>query len=390
MINYYSILEVPESATQSEIKAAFKRLAVCFHPDKHSGNPEMEERFKEVNQAYQVLSNPYEKARYDLQMQYGQSTSYYAPPQPPPRPPRPKNYRPRYKEPEINWKENWIATGYAFAFTFIMAAIVMTGITIKNYIDEKNLEELLTKRRNLFEEAQGKYRVGQVDDAMITLNSLGNFMEQEQDMETYKEKLLESFIYEAEHHYNRGIYEDAIYYYELIENYAPRNPLPLKEHLAMSYRKAGQPDRCLKVIKELLIVNYRKMELYLLMAEIERDDLNDIEDARRYFEVASDLAIERYKAIYGEAYPLMITARSLPDAHYHLYTGLADIYLQTKAYDRAVKATKWNINVWPDSVQNYVIAAKGYAMTNRSRQACEKLTEARSLGFAAKVNFNCP
>ncbi len=70
MTNYYHVLGLSENATQAEIKAAFKRQAVKFHPDKHPGKPEMEEKFKEVNQAYQTLSDQYEKARYDLKLKY--------------------------------------------------------------------------------------------------------------------------------------------------------------------------------------------------------------------------------------------------------------------------------------------------------------------------------
>ena len=63
MVNYYHVLGLTEEASPQEIKAAFKRLAVKYHPDKHPNRPEMEEKFKEINQAHQVLSDPYEKTR---------------------------------------------------------------------------------------------------------------------------------------------------------------------------------------------------------------------------------------------------------------------------------------------------------------------------------------
>ena len=68
--NYYTVLEVNPSATVPEIKAAYKRLARQYHPDKHQGNPVFEEKFKEVNEAYQVLSNEKRRALYDWQLQY--------------------------------------------------------------------------------------------------------------------------------------------------------------------------------------------------------------------------------------------------------------------------------------------------------------------------------
>ena len=71
MINYYEILGISKSASDADIKAAFKKKAVQYHPDKNDGDPESEELFKQVNAAYQILSNSYEKARYDLKLKFG-------------------------------------------------------------------------------------------------------------------------------------------------------------------------------------------------------------------------------------------------------------------------------------------------------------------------------
>ncbi|OGI22314.1 MAG: molecular chaperone DnaJ [Candidatus Moranbacteria bacterium RIFCSPHIGHO2_01_FULL_55_24] len=65
--DYYAVLGVSKGASQDEIKKAFRKLAHQYHPDKGNGN---EEKFKEINEAYQVLSNPEKRHQYD---QFGQS-----------------------------------------------------------------------------------------------------------------------------------------------------------------------------------------------------------------------------------------------------------------------------------------------------------------------------
>ncbi|MEO1429496.1 MAG: DnaJ C-terminal domain-containing protein [Cyanobacteria bacterium J06632_19] len=67
--DYYQILGVNKSATQEDIKKAFRKLARKYHPDVNQGNKEAEARFKEVNEAYEVLSDPEKRQKYD---QFGQ------------------------------------------------------------------------------------------------------------------------------------------------------------------------------------------------------------------------------------------------------------------------------------------------------------------------------
>ncbi len=68
--DYYEILGVGKSATQDEIKKAYRKLAMQYHPDRNPGNKEAEEKFKEAAEAYEVLSNDEKRAKYD---RYGHS-----------------------------------------------------------------------------------------------------------------------------------------------------------------------------------------------------------------------------------------------------------------------------------------------------------------------------
>ncbi|MCY6959706.1 molecular chaperone DnaJ [Clostridium brassicae] len=63
--DYYKVLGISNGASEDEIKKAYRKLAMKYHPDRNPGDKEAEEKFKDINEAYQVLSDPEKKSQYD-------------------------------------------------------------------------------------------------------------------------------------------------------------------------------------------------------------------------------------------------------------------------------------------------------------------------------------
>ena len=73
--DYYDVLGVAKGADADEIKKAYRKMAIKYHPDKNQGDKAAEDKFKEAAEAYEVLSNPEKRQRYD---QFGHAANAHS------------------------------------------------------------------------------------------------------------------------------------------------------------------------------------------------------------------------------------------------------------------------------------------------------------------------
>lgn len=390
MVNYYHVLGLTENATPEEVKSAFKKLAVKYHPDKHPGRPEMEEKFKEINEAHQILSDPYEKARFDLKLKYQQfSNTQKRPYHYPGQSGRYKRPNPRYYGTKVDYKQNAIATAYAFGITFLVAIIVMTGVWAKKSYDGHKREARLAERRAIYEKARNEFENGQFLTAFELMSPLKYFDVRERDMKEFKESMVDEIVKIGDEAFEKTKFMDAISHYELALEFKSLKPYyEQKKNLAIAYEQIGEPEKALEILDAFLVNGYEIIESLVKIAVIQRDQ-NNLQESLDHFLIAHRLAIKRYKASFGEAYPLVIKEEYVPKSHFYLYAGLADLYLRLDDTEMAIKASDWNKYVWPDSTAAYITTAEAYLELNDRDKACLEYSQAMQRGWSGELPITC-
>lgn len=391
MKNYYQILGIPTTATEDQIKNAYKVLAVQLHPDKHMGDKGMEERFKEVNEAHQILSDSYKRAQFDLELHYknfpssqSQKTSHTPPPYE-------YKYSPRYNYPDVrrSYKGNFKSTTYAFGITLLIALATMGVMGIHRAYLQDEYEKLLIERRILFDEAQELYSNNQMKESLVLIADLAPFKTGEEDMQAFRSRKLEEFIFKGEAFYTAEDFEQAIRYYELVNQFSPYRPKAMKAHLAMSYRFVDKPYESLRLFAELIKDNYQVISTLVQIAEVYREELDDNYSSRNYLELARDAAIKQYRNRFGKAYSVVITSDFIPYDHYYLFEDLANIYNTMGDPASSIGTTNWMKRVWPDSASSYFIAGKSHELNKNNVQACGQYQLAIFLGHPYALPLTC-
>jgi len=159
MKNYYEILQIENFATDGEIKKSFRQLAIKYHPDKNKGRKDFEEKFKEIANAYEILTDPIKKRDFDFRLsQHDQNkrttgttrTNYSEPKQPT----NTKSQKEEKKEEGSKASIFWIIAIVIFIIYLISSSNSDNKTTTGNSKADKELEK---------KENAKKPRTGEID-----------------------------------------------------------------------------------------------------------------------------------------------------------------------------------------------------------------------------------
>ncbi|MTI21669.1 hypothetical protein E1176_11615 [Fulvivirga sp. RKSG066] len=409
MLNYYQILGISKSATHSEIKSAFKRLALKYHPDKNPENTAAEEYFKQVNEAYQILSDEDKRKRYDFLLSYSsaQSTTTFTQHRPA-RPGQPKkeksvydrygayNWRtaPKYKEaPTYKVDKNYfkIQVITLGAMILLSVAIIAMNKFWAHMEDQKKLkiaqqnEAALNEAQQLFDE--GKYRLA--IDQIIQLDQKNPF---ESTFYNEKERMITTLWNSASSSYQQALYEDAITKLEVVKDY--ERPMKLKtwNMLAEAYYRLADYEKALMALDRVFERDKNNMRLVVRMARIYNKNLNNPEKALVYYDEAKLLFKELQSSTYGEAFELIVKPNSLPDFYHELFQERARLNLKTRNYEEAMTDYNWAIFLRPAIAENYFMRASCKRNLGLNERACldwQRALERGHLQSRSELNKYC-
>ena len=390
MVDFYQILGVPQSVGSTRIKEAFKRLALTYHPDKNPGNSFAEEKFKQVNEAYQTLSNPEKKAKYDLIFQYssrstvsnqppytyssqasGYSKPFYRPFQAKPNP---------YGRYEFGWTyfKNQIL---AFSFVFIVAIFVFAFQAFYNRQVEIAKEQKAQIMKEKYEYAMILFDDGWYKPSLDSIINLIKEFPGEYQLRHQREEMIKAVEYVAENQLRNRDYQSAINNFRIVDEFQTYTNFNTQYYIAKSYQGMGNYQEAANVLEFMLITDYQNIELKVELATLYREVLGQPDKALQYLASAKDKIKQIMEITYGKAYEIVANPRNTPDSYYDVYFNSGLTNQKLDEHEEAIKDFNWAIFFRPNNPASYHFRGLSFIDRNRRDRACNDWVKSVQLGL---------
>jgi len=351
-LNYYALLGLKRTATQPEIKAAYKKLALQYHPDKHQGNTYFEEQFKQVNAAYQILSNPNKRYLYDQKLelvarqqraqQYAQTT-YQQTRQRPPASVRERYYRPIKRKQQFTRRDWQITIGF-------FAALFLISLLIKLVMDNVTAHKRIHNADTFMEQQQWSSAHSMLSEAI-------NF--QPKYVDAYRKR---GFI-------NQTVYKDyraALSDYNAALEFSQTPVAETYFRRGECYAQLHQYAAAEKDFTRTINLNKDFRQAYFKRGEVRLLDLN------KWTEAVADLSTYLEK-------PRQISEMNKA----LLYRGFAFYLLDN--YEAAMKDYHHALETDIRNGRLYYLLGKAEEATNQKAAACGHFNQAFDLGYEPSV-----
>ncbi len=411
MRTHYHVLGVSSSSSSEEIKAAYKRLAIQYHPDKNLEDKSAEEKFKEVNNSYQVLSDPQKKSNYDFIIAFQLSTnadanstysyagssysspyteSSYSEQEAASTYKRTAYSRRRYsKEKEERIAMIWVAVFLGAVFFMVIGAGA-----ISSFKEEQHQQAISEKKLEIFGEAISFY---QEKDYAATLNELQAIIfrhpPSKNEASIFMGEVLEKVKEVSDEAFELEAYENALNLLLILKKYESVYNSKYYFRIAYCYKNIGKYQEAIEVLEDIIARNERNIKAYTLIGKMYCEQMNECEEGLSFFNRARDIVVSDYTQTYGNAFSMLVSPSSTPESHFELYEARANAYFRLGNYGAAVEDINWATFLRPKKSSPYILQGDCYQKLNNKRKACEAWANAARLGDSSandKLNVFCP
>lgn len=387
MQDFYEALGITRTASQSQIKAAFKRMAMRYHPDRNPGDKQAEETFKFLNEAYHTLSDPIKRSRYDSRFHIITeeiNEAYWQ-----------EMKRKRYQQ----WKakrnsyyrldKNYFKIqGLAFLVFLLIAGFCFAVInTAHYYVRQQQMEKWRANSLQL-KQVNGLFGEGKFHDAFTMIRSMEERDPLDFRFGFVRDSLVAALRKKADNEYRQREFSSAVQYYLVLKKY--ENPVRYEtlENMSTCQYYLGNFKESLEALKHLHNQQPGDLGLVYKIAVINLEKLDNAQEALQYFTIGKKLFKENLSSVYGNAFQVVMNPRDVPDVYYGMFRGRALANMKVGNQDEAITDCNWAIFLRPDSGEPYYLRALARIASHDYAGACDDARKARQLGVAEASALN--
>ena len=397
MATYYEALGLTREATSTEIRAAFKRFAMQFHPDRNPNNPQAEEFFKIINEAYHVLSDPLKKARYDARLDsldwdkhtyqptYTTTAEVFA---------WRETQRKRYaqwqhsKRTSYTFDSNYFKIqGLAFLTFIVFSGICFGIIHTGSYFMELKREEIRQQKRAMVVNVNALFSSGKIDEAISTITKLHKEEPLDLQFSQARDSLVEVLRNNSVQAFENRDFNAALPMLHCLKNYEFPPRLETLRKIGECQYNIGQYNEAVQSLKQLLNMQPWNIEVIFQIGIINQEYLNNQEEALQYFKIGKRMFKENLTEIYGEAFEIVMNPADVADVYVEIFKAKAAVEINFKNYKEALKDLNWAIYLRPNQAEPYKLRATTKLKLKNKFLLCDDLTMAKNLGAIGVDNL---
>ncbi|MFZ6012022.1 MAG: DnaJ domain-containing protein [Bacteroidota bacterium] len=383
MADYYEVLGINRTADSTQIRAAYKRLAMMYHPDRNQGDKQAEETFKIVNEAYHTLSDPLKKSRYDSRL-YSATQSYADTPY------WEEIKRRRYYQWKQKQQSQYTYTfdrnyfkiqGLAFLVFLIISGFCFAIIHTASYFVNQQRIEKWRANSKMLKQVNGLFVARRYEDAFDMINTLEKKDPLEYRFGFVRDSLVDELRILATAEFKQNDFSSAVTHYLILRDHERPVRFETLQNISICQFYLGNYQEALQALKHLHNQQPYDLELVYRIGMINLEKTENMPEALHYFTLGKKLFKENLSKVYGNAFEIVMNPEDAPDIYFDIFEGRARANLALKNYKDAMTDCNWAIFLRRDRPDPYLMRAVAKINLKRYDDACEDLAQGKALGL---------